>query len=52
LDEAVAHISKLKQDRELLAAMGQRSRDIVMKEFSLDKMIEQYRALYKALAAL
>jgi len=52
LDEAVAHISKLKQDRELLAALGQRSRDIVMKEFSLDKMIEQYRALYKALAAL
>jgi len=52
LDEAVAHISKLKQDRELLAAMGQRSRDIVMKEFSLDKMIEQYRALYKALAVL
>jgi glycosyltransferase involved in cell wall biosynthesis len=52
LDEAAAHIAKLKQDRELLAAMGQRSRDIVMKEFSVDKMIEQYRVLYEARAAL
>lgn len=46
-DEAVVRILDLKKDRNMLAEMGRHSRDIAMRDFSQERMIEQYRALYE-----
>ncbi|NJD56657.1 MAG: glycosyltransferase family 4 protein [Nitrospirae bacterium] len=49
-DEAVAKILDLKRDRQMLAEMGEHSRKIALRDFSQQRMIEQYRALYETVS--
>jgi len=45
-DEAIQRIQEFSQDPGKLASMGKSSRDIVLKDFSLQRMTNQYKALY------
>jgi glycosyltransferase involved in cell wall biosynthesis len=44
-----ASILELYRNKELRLAMGQRGRELVMREFALDRMIERTEAYYLSL---